>query len=78
MLKDRTREGIMDRMCSGWGLNPMVNRLSTRYPTTFYHRTVNLQRGKAVVVGEGRAIDTLNSLISEHAFGEPNELIVVD
>lgn len=78
MLKDRTREGIMDRMCSGWGLNPMVNRLSTRFPTTFHNRTVNLQRGKAVVVGEGRAIDTLNSLASEHAFGEPNELIVVD
>ncbi|CAO4365083.1 unnamed protein product [Caenorhabditis nigoni] len=78
ILKDRTREGIMDRMCSGWGLNPMVNRLSTRFPTTFHHRTVNLQRGKAVVVGEGRAIDTLNSLASEHAFGEPNELIVLD
>lgn len=30
LLKDRTREGIMDRMCSGWGLNPVVNRLSTR------------------------------------------------
>ncbi|CAP23440.1 Protein CBG03227 [Caenorhabditis briggsae] len=78
ILKDRTREGIMDRMCSGWGLNPMVNRLSTRFPTTFHHRTVNLQRGKAVVVGEGRAIDTLNSLASEHAFGEINELIVLD
>lgn len=78
LLKDRTREGIMDRMCSGWGLNPMVNRLSTRVPTTFYHRTVGLQRGRAVVIGEGRAIDTLNSLASEHAFGEPNELIVLD
>ncbi|EFP05115.1 hypothetical protein CRE_04142 [Caenorhabditis remanei] len=78
MLKDRTREGLLDRMCSGWGLNPMVNRLSTRFPTTFHHRTVNLERGKAVVVGEGRAIDTLNSMASEHAFGEPNELIVLD
>uniref|UniRef100_A0A8R1HSA9 DUF7754 domain-containing protein n=1 Tax=Caenorhabditis japonica TaxID=281687 RepID=A0A8R1HSA9_CAEJA len=78
MLKDRTREGIMDRMCSGWGLNPVVNRLSTRFPTTFHHRTVNLQRGKAVVIGEGRAIDTLNSMASENAFGEPHELIVVD
>lgn len=78
LLKDLTREGIMDRMCSGWGLNPMVNRLSTRVPTTFHHRTVGLQRGRAVVVGEGRAIDTLNSLASEHAFGEPNELIVLD
>lgn len=78
LLKDRTREGIMDRMCSGWGLNPMVNRLATRFPTTFYHRTVSLKGGRAVVIGEGRAIDTLNSLASEHAFGEPNELIVVD
>ncbi|CAI2341796.1 unnamed protein product [Caenorhabditis sp. 36 PRJEB53466] len=77
-LKESTREGILDRMCSGWGLNPMINRLSTRYPTTFYNRTVNLQRGKALVVGEGRAVDTLNSLASDHAFGEPLELVVVD
>ncbi|CAI5441186.1 unnamed protein product [Caenorhabditis angaria] len=77
-LSEKTHESIMDRMCSGWGLNPLVNRLATRIPTTFNNRLVNLQRGRAIVIGEGRAIDTLNSIQSDYAFGEINELVVVD
>ncbi|CAB3405003.1 unnamed protein product [Caenorhabditis bovis] len=77
-LKQNTRDAIMDRMCSGWGLNPQVNRLATRVPTTFNNRLVNMKKGKPLTVGEGRAIDTLNSIESEYAFGQPNELVVLE
>ncbi|CAD6195745.1 unnamed protein product [Caenorhabditis auriculariae] len=77
-LQKSTSEAIVDRMCSGWGLHPSVNRLATRMPTKFTERCVELERGSVLARGPGRLCDTLVSMQSEYAFGMPTEMVVVD
>ncbi|KHJ77673.1 hypothetical protein OESDEN_22707 [Oesophagostomum dentatum] len=79
LLSQSTRDSIMDRVCSGWGLEPkLVNRLATREPTSFRERQVGLMRGGPRAFEDERKAATLAEMMSDYYFGPVGELCVVD
>ncbi|KIH61578.1 hypothetical protein ANCDUO_08147 [Ancylostoma duodenale] len=70
LISAPTRDFILDRVCSGWGLEPKhVNRLATREPTSFRERQVGLVRGGPRAFEEERKAGTLAEMVSEYYFG---------
>ncbi|KJH41300.1 hypothetical protein DICVIV_12731 [Dictyocaulus viviparus] len=78
LISSETRDLIMDRLCSGWGLEPKhVNKLATREPTSFRERQIGLTSGGAKLNGDERNTATLAEMNSDHYFGSVRELCVV-
>ncbi|RCN33179.1 hypothetical protein ANCCAN_21001 [Ancylostoma caninum] len=79
LISAPTRDLILDRVCSGWGLEPKhVNRLATREPTSFRERQVGLARGGPRAFEDERKAGTLAEMASEYYFGPVGEVCVVD
>ncbi|KAK6046610.1 hypothetical protein COOONC_15885 [Cooperia oncophora] len=79
MLSAATRNLLVDRLCSGWGLEPKhVNRLATREPSSFRERKAGLSCGGPRAFEEERQVATLAEMNSEYYFGPVGELCVVD
>ncbi|PIO66972.1 hypothetical protein TELCIR_11297 [Teladorsagia circumcincta] len=79
MFSSSTRDLMVDRLCSGWGLEPKhVNRLATREPSSFRERKAGLNCGGPRAFEEERQVATLAEMNSEYYFGPVGELCVVD
>ncbi|CAJ0604804.1 unnamed protein product [Cylicocyclus nassatus] len=79
MISSSTRDLIMDRVCSGWGLEPKhVNRLATREPTSFRERQIGLIRGGPRAFEDERKAATLAEMVSDYYFGPVGEICVVN
>ncbi|VDK64655.1 unnamed protein product, partial [Cylicostephanus goldi] len=75
MISLSTRDLIMDRVCSGWGLEPKhVNRLATREPTSFRERQIGLIRGGPRAFEDERNAATLAEMVSDYYFGPVGEI----
>ncbi|XGW34359.1 hypothetical protein V3C99_018321 [Haemonchus contortus] len=63
-LHTSTRNLLVDRLCSGWGLEPkLVNRLATREPSSFRERKIGLNTGGPRAFEEERQAATLAEMI---------------
>ncbi|KAK6737793.1 hypothetical protein RB195_020099 [Necator americanus] len=79
MISSATRDLIMDRICSGWGLEPKnVNRLATREPTSFRERQVGLVRGGPREFEDEPNAATMADMLSDYYFGPVEEICVVN
>ncbi|ETN85060.1 hypothetical protein NECAME_06607 [Necator americanus] len=78
MISSATRDLIMDRICSGWGLEPKnVNRLATREPTSFRERQVGLVRGGPREFEDEPNAATMADMLSDYYFGPVEEICVM-
>ncbi|KAE9415643.1 hypothetical protein Angca_000884 [Angiostrongylus cantonensis] len=78
LISSKTRDLIMDRLCSGWGLEPKhVNKLGTREPTSFRERQIGLTGGGPQCLDDERNTATLANMDSDYYFGSVGELCVV-